>query len=219
MKSFIYFMTTSTVALGICLKVSPVSAACVSSDCDSLGYTMSAADCDGNPSIKCPFDSSKYFCKQRAKTCADYGYSDKLPNGYGCTTTFVQELTKFCYTSQCKQCEVGVICSSGTKCAQYNMEENSADLYGCPRVCTMCASNITPSPLPDCGNETRILCDGVYYCCLPQFASCSNTIPRPTNPDGTVHYQCYRPAYQNISGGGISSETSSTDGMIQLQAR
>ena len=33
-------------------------------DCATLGYTMSAADCTDKPTVKCPTDTSKVFCKK-----------------------------------------------------------------------------------------------------------------------------------------------------------
>lgn len=35
---------------------------CVSADCAALGYTQSSTDCAGQKSVRCPFDTSKYFC-------------------------------------------------------------------------------------------------------------------------------------------------------------
>ena len=37
-------------------------ASCVPANCNTLGYTKSAADCDGSDMIKCPFDTSKVWC-------------------------------------------------------------------------------------------------------------------------------------------------------------
>ena len=41
-------------------------------DCASMGYAMSAADCTDKPTVKCPTDTSKVFCKKEPKpvTCA-----------------------------------------------------------------------------------------------------------------------------------------------------
>lgn len=42
-------------------------AACVPApSCDALGYTMTAADCNGQITVKCPTDTSKIFCKKAA---------------------------------------------------------------------------------------------------------------------------------------------------------
>lgn len=42
----------------------PVLAACVSNDCSALGYTKTESYCDGDI-IRCPFDTSKVFCKEK----------------------------------------------------------------------------------------------------------------------------------------------------------
>ena len=62
-------------------KSSSSFAACTSSpDCANLGYTMTAAECSGLPTIKCPFDTSKLFCiktrdesSQKTKACDSVG--------------------------------------------------------------------------------------------------------------------------------------------------
>ncbi len=36
----------------------------LSTDCASMGYTLSASDCSGLTTIKCPFDTSKVYCKK-----------------------------------------------------------------------------------------------------------------------------------------------------------
>lgn len=49
----------------------PALDACVSNDCSALGYTKSESYCDGDI-IRCPFDTSKVFCKEgcRVSNCA-----------------------------------------------------------------------------------------------------------------------------------------------------
>ena len=37
-------------------------AACVPADCNAMGYTKSASDCDGADMIKCPFDTNQVWC-------------------------------------------------------------------------------------------------------------------------------------------------------------
>ncbi len=39
-------------------------AACVPADCNAMGYTKSASDCDGSDMIKCPFDTDKVWCTE-----------------------------------------------------------------------------------------------------------------------------------------------------------
>ena len=50
--------------------------------CETLGYTDSADKCDGDAMIKCPFDTSKVFCRKKklTKVCDTIGdvlYDDK----------------------------------------------------------------------------------------------------------------------------------------------
>ena len=37
-------------------------AACVPADCNAMGYTKSASDCEGTDMIKCPFDTNQFWC-------------------------------------------------------------------------------------------------------------------------------------------------------------
>ena len=56
-------------------------------DCASLGYTQTEAECASKPSIKCPFDTSKYYCKKtpvvEGCTVGSYLYTDK-----SCSSTY-----------------------------------------------------------------------------------------------------------------------------------
>lgn len=57
----------------------PALAACVSNDCSALGYTKSESACSGDI-IRCPFDTSKVFCKEKevyVMAAGDLLYSDK----------------------------------------------------------------------------------------------------------------------------------------------
>lgn len=61
----------------------PALAACVSNDCSALGYTKSESACSGDI-IRCPFDTSKVFCK---------ALDDNCPSGYSktaCSSSQVQ---------------------------------------------------------------------------------------------------------------------------------
>ena len=41
-------------------------------DCATLGYTLSAADCTDKPTVKCPTDTSKVFCKKGPDVACAY---------------------------------------------------------------------------------------------------------------------------------------------------
>ena len=53
----------------------PTQAACVSGDCSALGYNKSESACSGDI-IRCPFDTSKVFCKENKIEIGDILYSD-----------------------------------------------------------------------------------------------------------------------------------------------
>ena len=40
----------------------PAAVCAKSASCQEMGFTMTAANCKGKVSLKCPFDQSKYFC-------------------------------------------------------------------------------------------------------------------------------------------------------------
>lgn len=56
---------------------SSLQAACVTGDCAAMGYTKTESTCDGDI-IRCPFDTSKVFCKEaRGLSAGDILFSDK----------------------------------------------------------------------------------------------------------------------------------------------
>ena len=59
-------MTTSTLlAVGFSLLAGSAAAqTCVANNCAALGFTKSASNCEGDI-IRCPFDTSKVFCKEK----------------------------------------------------------------------------------------------------------------------------------------------------------
>lgn len=68
---------TSVLLSGTILYSSPLYAVCtLAPDCADLGYTMSAADCEGRIAVKCPTDMSKLFCSKKSS-------EDSLPILYG----------------------------------------------------------------------------------------------------------------------------------------
>ena len=107
-----------SVATGV-LAIVPAAgvwAACTSSpDCFSLGYKYSASDCS-NGGVKCPFDTSMYFCFSPESECtysytADYCSSQCKYTG----TTSCQKNGKTYYAScGSSKCSYGQNCSNGT---------------------------------------------------------------------------------------------------------
>ena len=73
-------MTTSTLlAAGFSLLAGSAAAqTCVANNCAALGFTKSASNCEGDI-IRCPFDTSKVFCKEKEVYVMEAGdilYSD-----------------------------------------------------------------------------------------------------------------------------------------------
>ena len=73
-------MTTSTLlAAGFSLLAGSAAAqTCVANNCATLGFTKSASNCEGDI-IRCPFDTSKVFCKEKEVYVMEAGailYSD-----------------------------------------------------------------------------------------------------------------------------------------------
>lgn len=85
MKNSIVFNATLAITAGVAV---PVYAACMPApDCASLGYT--AASCP-NGGVKCPFDTSKWFCLDKPKVttsdiCKAQGY-DGVSCDYSCNS-------------------------------------------------------------------------------------------------------------------------------------
>ena len=77
----------------------PTQAACVSGDCSALGYNKSESACSGDI-IRCPFDTSKVFCK---------ALDDNCPSGYNknaCSSSEVQTGTQTTEAgTKCYKCE------------------------------------------------------------------------------------------------------------------
>ncbi len=61
-------------------------------DCASLGYNQTEAECASKPSLKCPFDTSKYYCKKTPVvdgcTVGSFIYADK-----SCSSTYQSSRT------------------------------------------------------------------------------------------------------------------------------
>lgn len=65
-----FYCSCGVLAFSVILSSGNVWAAdpgCIQGNCD--GYTKSAADCTGKSAIKCPFDTSKYYCQDSINNC------------------------------------------------------------------------------------------------------------------------------------------------------
>ncbi len=59
----------STALFSVMLNAQNSLSACISSDCNALGYTKTASACSGKAAIKCPFDTSKAYCADDLNNC------------------------------------------------------------------------------------------------------------------------------------------------------
>jgi len=98
----------------------PSAQAACSTNCATLGYVMDQNKCDPASILKCPFDNTKVYCKE--KSCEDSG--QKTCNGK-CIAT-----TACCTNNDCGV--VGTYCNSEHKCVskQYcnNLENVNTEL-------------------------------------------------------------------------------------------
>lgn len=94
-------LSLNLLAAGFSLSYLAASAqaACVSNDCSALGYNKSESACSGDI-IRCPFDTSKVFCK---------ALDDNCPSGYNknsCSSSEVQTGTQTTQAgTKCYKCE------------------------------------------------------------------------------------------------------------------
>ena len=70
-------LSLALMAAGFSVSISAyASAACVTGDCAAMGYNKTESACDGDI-IRCPFDTSKVFCKEDTIQAGSILYSDK----------------------------------------------------------------------------------------------------------------------------------------------
>lgn len=81
MKKIIKPFLSATLVLSITPPALADISCTATPDCASLGYTQTAAECNGKASVICPFDTNKYYCKKTPviEGCAvgSYLYTDK----------------------------------------------------------------------------------------------------------------------------------------------
>lgn len=126
--TFNYKLSLNLLAAGFSLAyfTAFAQAACVSNDCSALGYNKSESACSGDI-IRCPFDTSKVFCKEKEidvtvpcttigaifnndKTCTPTIVADKTPVGivYGngqIINIYGTEGQKISWENANKQCQ------------------------------------------------------------------------------------------------------------------
>lgn len=77
MNKYQFSLALLTSAVSLMNVSSSLQAACVNGDCAAMGYTKTESACEGDI-IRCPFDTSKVFCKEiRPLSAGDILFSDK----------------------------------------------------------------------------------------------------------------------------------------------
>lgn len=94
MTGFKYSFSLAAVLLLNCSNALADLSCTASPDCASLGYSQTAAECNGKATVKCPFDTSKMYCKKtpiiEGCTIGSFIYSDKsCSDTYDKTRTLV----------------------------------------------------------------------------------------------------------------------------------
>ena len=142
-------MTTSTLlAAGFSLLAGSAAAqTCVANNCATLGFTKSEDNCEGDI-IRCPFDTSKVFCKEKevyVMRAGDILYSDgttsdsviasKTPVGI---VAYVNDSTRFAVAlTESNQNQTWGAYGHDVSCLSYmDSDAASADMNG--RVNTQC---------------------------------------------------------------------------------
>lgn len=174
--------------MGILFTTTVMAETCTSApDCAALGYTKSSSDCpDGG--IKCPFDTSKYYCpSEKAPECPIGSYKDceaihdYWRNDFS-TQTSLADGTK-CYQCRSAQCsDFGYLDSKPS-----DSLIGSGCNYKSYTSCTMAGVDLSNGRLNcyDCvpnkygyGRGLLVTCSGTTYCCGSggNTIGCSNVI-------------------------------------------
>ncbi len=95
-----------------------MSAGCIEGSC--TGYTKTAAQCQGKDAIRCPFDTSKYFCHEIS--CPDGSLKD-CPSGQVIASTATIEGTICKYCQDAGFCPFGTQGQNCTECGLHLREE------------------------------------------------------------------------------------------------
>lgn len=167
-----WYYSCGALAFSVILSSTSVWATtgCIEGDCS--GFDKTAADCSGLPAIKCPFDTSKYFCVKETPK------EDPCPAGYVSTSCASYEKVSHTVTvgsKTCRKCSLkgctdyGYLTSQPYTTDIGNSSSNKylrcssvyvADATGAKNVkCYSCTTN-------NCyKHDISITCNGSKYCC------------------------------------------------------
>ncbi len=106
----------STALFSVMLNAQNSLSACISADCNALGYTMPASACSGKATIKCPFDTSKAYCANPGNyICPAGNYITAMGHCEPCDEYFYSSTDN---ATSCEACvpQMGIINSDQTDC-------------------------------------------------------------------------------------------------------
>lgn len=182
-------------SLTICAGV--VQAACVTGDCSAMGYTKAESNCTGDI-IRCPFDTSKVFCKNKpsctVNNCAGFTLA-KCPDNAQCSsctktnadcstngTSYKITSCDAGYVQNGNTCESSpspcenVTCEAGLNC-QFGCKTYKSTQDGCCSVCSECK----PNPCASVTCPTNKTCP--YGCAsYTEATSCCSKVCNSCNP-------------------------------------
>ena len=153
-------ITSTLLAAGFSLLAGSAAAqTCVANNCAALGFTKSAGNCEGDI-IRCPFDTSKVFCKEKI-ACSLPVCKDKVTAKPG-NSTYI--------TSVCTDCSGSQVIKTGWKCdtGYHECDNNCIPLSQCctgSDCDTGCCSNGRCVNCPTCYNvidSCSMNNDGLY---------------------------------------------------------
>jgi len=145
--------------------------------CEEMGYTQSASDCTGKISLRCPFDTTAYFCAEIGSCDFSEYPLTECPTGGNCSNITCDGMTKYKLNS----------CNSG-----YEINSDST-------TCTAC--NFTSYPLTQCpynGYCSYYTCGGTTKY---KLTSCSSGLYVSGNTCKSCSSICYNNTCQgNLDG-------------------
>lgn len=104
---------------------------CLNKSCETLGYAQSEEECSGSKYIRCPFNSTKYFCNNcgadYVSECSGAGYIGGI--GRSCNAKFKRCACQSGYKWQDNQC-------ISKACSEYNYQDTdtSTEFLICKEV-------------------------------------------------------------------------------------
>ena len=125
MKLRIILMATAGMCLSHGVYAQSADQCTIAPTCVELGYQQKAADCNGQRTLKCPFDQTKVFCG--GINCSYTNTS--LPSGCSNAASCIKD-DRIYYSSVCSSCYTGYSLKSDGTCSLTCTYTNSS-VEGC----------------------------------------------------------------------------------------